>query len=276
MEKPVSRATEPQNDPARLRQAGEIHKKIMTGVTRIIQEDFAGMITADVNEYIDDQIAKAGMEAAFKTVPGYDYASCISVNNIVVHGTPNDTPLLAGDHVTVDFGVSNDGYIVDAADSWIVGKKEKDDLIQAAYDVRAAMVDAVVVGAKAMDLALAAQPLAKELAKSNIYILGDFTGHGISRNNLHTTPCIPCVPVNTKMPTKDFEHQCLRERYRLRDGDCIAIEPVLVKTNKNPKKGLRITVQQDGWTIRLDDKDAIAVHCEHTLLVTRGKPEILA
>jgi len=266
----------PQNNLPRLREAGEVHKKIMADVRGIITTDFKNVSTGDVNDWINDQIAKHGMDAAFKAVPGYEDAACISVNGAVVHGVPNDEPLRPGDYVTVDFGVSNQGFIVDAADTWIVGQEEQDELIQAAKDVRAAMIEKVIAGARAMDLALTTPPIAARLAKSDMYIMPHFSGHGVEKDTLHAIPCIPCVPVNKKMPTHDWEHQCLRERYRLQEGDVICIEPIVIKTTASRKKRFACSVMQDGWTVKLHDKKAIAVHCEHTIYVTKGEPEILA
>jgi methionyl aminopeptidase len=265
-----------QNNLPRLREAGEVHRSIMEDVRGIIVEDFAHVSTGDIDSWIDDQIQKRDMQAAFKTVPGYEFASCISVNGTVVHGLPNDYVIQPGDYVTVDFGVSSGGYIVDAADTWIVGEEKQDDLILAAKDVRGAMLSRVVAGARVMDLAQAVVPLMPQLAAQNMYVLPDFAGHGVRRHNLHSIPCIPSVPVNVKMPTKDWEHQCLRERYTLQEGDVICIEPIIVRTNKPPKKGLRYGVAPDGWTVKLQDKAAIAVHVEHEVVVTKGKPEILA
>jgi len=268
-----------QNDLPRLRAAGEIHRKIMQKVAKILTTDYAGMTTTDLDAFIDDQISKSDMVPAFKSVPGYKWASCISPQGVVVHGVPNDTALRAGDYITVDFGVGNKGYIVDAAETWIVGQEnseKEDELILAAKEIRDAMINKAIAGTKVLDLPFAAQDIATKIAQRGIYILPEYTGHGVGKNNLHIIPVIPCVPVNMKMPTYDYEHQALRERYRLREGDVICVEPILVRTKKNKKKGLKTTVQPDGWTVRLDDPKAIAAHVESCLLITKGDPEILA
>ena len=265
-----------QNNLPRLREAGEVHKAIMVEVAEIITKNYISFTTADVDAFIDKKINETDMVPAFKGVPGYDHASCISVNGVVVHGVPNDTDLRAGDYITVDFGVANNGWIVDAATTWVVGQEKPDELIQAAIDVRTVMIEKAVANTRAMDLALAAQPLSDELAKSGMYIMPHFTGHGVRKNELHTTPCIPCVPVNKKIPTYDHEHQCLREMYRLQDGDVICIEPIIIETKASRKKRFSFDVMPDGWTVKLSDKRAIAVHCEHTVYVTKGEPEILA
>jgi methionyl aminopeptidase len=184
---------------------------------------------------------------------GYKHATCISINQEVVHGIPGERRLVAGDLVSIDVGVKKDGYCGDCALTVPVGKASgrAEKLLRTAQQALAAGIKQARAGNHLGDIGAAVQQVAE---KHGFSVVRDLYGHGIGRE-LHEDPLVP----NFGKPGEGPE---------LRPGMVLAIEPML------NVGGWRIRTLADGWTVVTED-GALSCHFEHTVLVTAGEPEIL-
>ncbi|KAA2256528.1 type I methionyl aminopeptidase [Solihabitans fulvus] len=179
---------------------------------------------------------------------------CASVNDVVVHGIPNDYRLRDGDVVSIDCGAELGGFNGDSAITFTVGTPRDADLIliERTEAALAAGIAAAKVGAKLGDIAHAIGSVARE-AGYGVPI--DFGGHGIGRQ-MHEDPSVP----NDGKPGRGM---------RLRHGLAIAIEPMLMAGGHRAYR-----TADDGWALHTIDGTR-AAHAEHTVAVTDDGPVIL-
>jgi methionyl aminopeptidase len=212
-----------------------------------------GLTTRQVDEFAAAQIKARGAKSAFLGYRKYPRYVCISVNDEVVHGLGGARELHLGDIVSVDVGVSRNGFIGDNAKTFAVGgcgvaaQRLLDVTEQALY----LGIAAAKPGNRVTDISRAVQ----DFVENNGYsVVREFVGHGVGRS-MHEEPQIPNF-VDRKMNDK------------LRAGMTIAIEP-MVNAGRHEVKILK-----DGWTVVTQD-GSLSAHFEHTILVTDGEPEIL-
>jgi methionyl aminopeptidase len=184
---------------------------------------------------------------------GYPKAICISPNDIVVHGIPDDFVVGEGDLVTIDVGVTLDGYIADSAYTFGVGEIEPEAqrLLDVAQSALAAGIEEAVVGNRVGDVSHAVQEVVEAAGFS---VIRSLVGHGVGRY-YHEDPHIPNFGEPGRGP-------------RLSDGMTIAIEPMITVG------GSDVHVMEDGWTIRTAD-GSLSAHFEHTVAITADGPRIL-
>ncbi|WP_277050342.1 type I methionyl aminopeptidase [Ruania albidiflava] len=178
---------------------------------------------------------------------------CTSVNDAVLHGLPYDYRLKDGDLLSVDFAVSIDGWVADAARSMIVGTPRAEDqrLIGATEQALAAAIDVARVGNRIGDISAAIGAVARD---HGYPVNTDFGGHGVGRT-MHGEPHVP----NNGRAGRGLP---------LRPGLVIAIEPwFMAGTDK-------IFTDPDGWTLRSVDGSRGA-HSEHTVAITADGPVVL-
>ncbi len=179
---------------------------------------------------------------------------CVSVNDAVVHGIPNEYVLTDGDLVSVDFGATLGGWTGDAARSFILGKPRPQDaaLVAAADAALAAGIAAVRPGNRLGDIGHA---ISSTVHDAGFGLLADHGGHGIGRT-MHEAPDVP----NEGRPGRGMT---------LRPGLVIAIEPMLLGDGTD-----EYSHDRDGWTLRTAS-GARAAHSEHTVAVTSNGARIL-
>ncbi len=184
---------------------------------------------------------------------GYPKAICISPNDVVVHGIPDAFLVSDGDLVTIDVGVTLDGYIADSAYTFAVGDidPENQRLLDVAQDALAAGIGEAVVGNRVGDVSHVIQEVVEAAGFS---VIRSLVGHGVGRH-YHEDPHIPNFGEPGRGP-------------RLSEGMTIAIEPMI--TAGSPE----VLVMEDGWTIRTQDS-SMSVHFEHTVAITIDGPRIL-
>jgi len=184
---------------------------------------------------------------------GYPKAICISPNDVVVHGIPDDFVVSEGDLVTIDVGVTLDGYIADSAYTFAVGEIEPEAqrLLDVAQIALAAGIEEAVVGNRVGDVSHAIQDVVEAAGFS---VIRSLVGHGVGRH-YHEDPHIPNFGEPGRGP-------------RLSEGMTIAIEPMITAG------GSDVQVMADGWTIRTADS-SISAHFEHTVAITADGPRIL-
>ncbi|AVH94705.1 MULTISPECIES: type I methionyl aminopeptidase [Streptomyces] len=212
-----------------------------------------------------DRVAREVLDAAGAASPFLGYRPewapvpfpavvCVSVNDAIVHGVPDDTPLAPGDLVSVDCGALLGGWAGDAAVSFTVGPARPEDarLIATAEEALEAGMAAAVVGNRIGDVAHA---IGRVCRAAGYGVPDGFGGHGIGRT-MHEDPGVP----NEGRPGRGM---------RLRHGMTLAIEPMLIAGGTDDYYTAR-----DGWTMRTVDGSR-AAHVEHTVAITDDGPRVL-
>lgn len=212
-----------------------------------------GKTTAEIDRYASLRIAHYGGRSAFLGYKGYPCHTCISVNDEVVHGLAGQRTLQFGDLVSVDVGVTVNGFIGDNARTVAVGGC--DVIAQRLMDVTEAAlregISAAVVGNRVGDISLAVQ---RHVESFGFSVVREFVGHGVGRG-MHEEPQIPNFYDGRPGP-------------KLKSGMTLAIEP-MVNAGKPA-----VQILKDGWTVVTRDK-SLSAHFEHTVLISEGGPEIL-
>lgn len=213
-----------------------------------------GVTGLGIEQLAVDLIKKSGGEAAFMRVPKYHWATCINVNDVIVHGIPTAVPFREGDMVSIDVGLYYKGYYTDTSVTVIAGTPSdfQKKFIRAGEEALAAGIKASLVGNRVSHISKAIQDV---LRSYGYKIIPELTGHGVGRE-LHEAPYIP----NVYDPSEPSSV--------LKEGQTIAIEPMY--TTGSP----RIVIDRDGWTIRIAD-GSVSGLVEHTIVITKDGPEIL-
>jgi methionyl aminopeptidase len=212
-----------------------------------------GVTTDELDQAAGAFIREHGGIPTSEGYKGYPKAICISPNDVVVHGIPDDFAVGEGDLVTIDVGVTLDGYIADSAYTFGVGEIEPEAqrLLDVAQTALAAGIDEAVVGNRVGDVSHAIQEVVEAAGFS---VIRSLVGHGVGRY-YHEDPHIPNFGEPGRGP-------------RLSDGMTIAIEPMITAG------GSDVHVMEDGWTIRTADS-SLSAHFEHTVAITADGPRIL-
>lgn len=215
-----------------------------------------GITTAELDKLADALITQSGGQASFKMVPGYHWATCMNINQVVVHGIPNSQKLKTGDVVGIDVGLFWKGFHTDTSTTVAVGSPTPS--IQKFLDTGNRALDRAISmakpGRRTQDLSLAMQQTVETAGYSAVRAL---TGHGIGRQ-LHEEPAIPCFVVGAYATSP-----------KLVPGMVLAIEIMY-------NQGTSEVVYQnaDGWTIATAD-GKISGLFEETVVVTKTQPVII-
>jgi methionyl aminopeptidase len=220
-----------------------------------------GVSTLTLEDTARQLIAEGGDEASFLnyTPDGakrpYPAGLCVSINDEIVHGIPNENPrtLEEGDIVTLDLGLTHKGLITDMAITVPVGKVSKEDklLVKATREAMEAGIKAAQGGRHIGDIGAEIEKVAR---KYNFNIADGLAGHGVGYE-VHEDPYVP----NTGSAGEGPE---------LKAGMVLAVEPMLVAG------GGAIKLEKDGYTITTQDGKKSA-HFEKTICITEGKPLVL-
>jgi methionyl aminopeptidase len=222
----------------------EVAKHIVPGVTTLRLDKIA-------EEFIRDH----GAIPLFKGYKGFPNAVCISVNEVVVHGIPGATVLKDGDIVSVDCGTEINGYCGDSAYTFEVGEvaPEVKRLLQTTKEALYEGIKVAVEGKRVGDIGHAIQTYCESRGYG---VVRELVGHGIGKN-MHESPEVPNYGKSGYGPL-------------LKNGMCIAIEPMINMGTKNVKFD-----KKDGWTVRTRDNKPSA-HFEHTIAIRPEKADILS
>jgi len=231
--------------------SGKITGRILNELAELIRP---GVSTMDINRFVEDAILAEGMTPTFKGYNGFPASACVSVNEELVHGIPSEARILkAGDIVSVDIGVTNKGWISDAARTYPVGEVSKTAarIIKAAEDSFFRGLELCRVGHRLTDVGHAIQAC---IEAEGFSVVLDYVGHGVGRD-MHEDPQVKnygepgCGPKLTK-------------------GMALAIEPMLTEGVSD------VRTQNDGWTVvTLDGK--LAAHYENTVIITDDAPWVI-
>lgn len=239
-----------------LRQANQLVGKTLAEVAKLVKP---GVTTAELSRVAEEFIRDNGATPTFKGFPNengepFPAALCTSVNEMVVHGIPNDVPLKDGDIVSVDCGTFLNGYCGDSAYTFCVGEvaPEVRQLLKVTKQSLYKGIENAVAGKRLGDIGNAVQSYCESFGYG---VVREFVGHGIGRE-MHEDPAVP-------------NYGRRGTGILLKKGLCIAIEPMITLGDK------KIAFVGDGWGVCTIDKKP-AAHFEHTIAVLAGKAEILS
>jgi methionyl aminopeptidase len=213
-----------------------------------------GATPIDLDRAAEEFVRDQGGTPAFLGYRGYPNTLCVSANQTVVHGIPNETPLVEGDIVGLDMGVVLEGYYGDAARTFPVGKipPEVERLLNVTREALYKGVEQAIDGNRVGDIGHAVQSHAEGFGFS---VVRDLFGHGVGRQ-LHEEPQVP----NYGKPGRGT---------KLSVGMVIAIEPMITVGASD------VFTHPDGWTVATRDR-SLSAHFEHTVAVGVDSAEILS
>lgn len=213
-----------------------------------------GISTEEIDRIAHNFIVKSGAIPTFKGYNGYPAATCISINDEVIHGIPSKKRIIkAGDIVSIDVGATLNGYVGDNAATFAAGdiSPEAQRLCDTTRESLYEGIKMAVAGGRIGDIGSTIQRYCEERGFS---VVREFTGHGVGKQ-MHEDPSVP----NFGTPGRGV---------RLLPGMTIAIEPMI------NQGGAGIRQLPDGWTIKTKD-GALSAHFEHTVAITSNGPVIL-
>lgn len=236
-----------------MRQAGRILARVMA---QVLVAAKPGVKTKELDRLVEKLIRQNDAQPAFKIVAGYQWASCININDGLVHGIPNDYQIKAGDLVTLDLGVFYQGFYADMARTLRVqaqSSREKERFLEIGQE---ALRKAIVVARPGNRVGHISQIIQQIVEKAGYSVSRKFTGHGIGRN-LHEEPKIPC-----------FLEGSINQTPKLKAKMTFAIE--VIYSQGRPE----VKIAQDGWTTTTADAKLGGLF-EDTVLITETRPKVL-
>jgi methionine aminopeptidase, type I len=213
-----------------------------------------GVTTAELDALAEEFIRSQGAEPTFKGYRGYPASICASPNSMVVHGIPGGYTLAEGDVLSVDVGVTLNGFVGDGAFTFPVGEIDPAarELLETCRAALTAGVERARAGSRLSDISHAVQQTTEAAGFS---IIRTLVGHGVGRA-MHEDPQIP----NFGKKGRGIE---------LKSGMILAIEPMV---NEGKYK---VQVLPDGWTVVTED-GSLSAHFEHSVAITDNGPDILS
>jgi methionyl aminopeptidase len=212
-----------------------------------------GMSMVELDRIADEYIAAQSAIPTSKGYKGFPAATCISPNEMIVHGIPGDYRAREGDIVSFDVGVTKDRLIADSAATFGVGEIAPEaqrllDVCRAALD---AGIEAAQVGAMVGDISAAVQAVVED---AGFAVVRSLVGHGVGKS-YHEDPQVPNFVSSYRGP-------------ELVEGMTLAIEPMI--TAGSPE----VYIHDDEWSISTVD-GSLAAHFEHTVAITPDGPRVL-
>lgn len=226
------------------RSLSEVAKLIRPGITTL-------SLDKTIGEFIRDHKAIP----SFLNYRGYPYNSCISVNDVVVHGFPDNNELKEGDIISVDIGVYKNGFHGDHAYTFAVGDPGEAvmQLLRVTKESLYKGIEKAVAGNRMGDVSYAIQEHTEK--KYGYGVVRELVGHGLGRQ-LHEDPQVPNYGRRGSGTV-------------LKEGLVLAIEPMINMGKRN------VYTEEDGWTVRTTDHKP-SVHFEHNVCVKKGRADILS
>ncbi len=230
--------------------AGQVASDVLDA---LVDRCLAGVTGLELDAAAREMIAAGGGEPTFLGYRGFPDAICVSVNEVIVHGIPDATPFEDGDVVSVDVGVTLDGWVADTARTVIVGDGSARDreLVAVAEQALDDGIEACRVGGTVGDIGATIEASARRRGTT---VYPTLIGHGVG-HRLHEEPQVPNVGrVGAGAP--------------LEPGMVLAVEPMLAFG------GPHVRLSADGWSVLAVD-GARAAHVEATVAVTEDGPRVL-
>jgi methionyl aminopeptidase len=237
---------------ALMRQSALLVSRTLTEVARMLKP---GILTLELDKLIAEFIRDNGGVPSFLHYRDYPFNSCISVNDVVVHGFPNGHSLEAGDIISVDIGVVKNGFHGDHAYTFALGDPgaEIRQLIRVTKESLYKGIEKAVAGGRVGDISYAIQEHTEK--KYGYGVVRELVGHGLGKQ-LHEEPQVPNYGRRGTGP-------------KLKEGLVLAIEPMINLGKRD------VYTETDGWTVRTSDHK-VSVHFEHDVCVQKNKADILS
>jgi methionyl aminopeptidase len=235
-----------------MRESALLVSKTLSEVAKILKP---GITTISIDQFIAEFIQDNKAVPSFLNYHGYPYSSCISVNDVVVHGFPGTYELKEGDIVSVDIGVYKNGFHGDHAYTFMIGKPA-DEVIQLVRVTKESLykgIEKAIAGNRLGDISFAIQEHTEK--KHGYGVVRELVGHGLGKS-MHEDPQVPNYGKRGAGAV-------------LKEGLVIAIEPMINLGKKD------VFTDADGWTVRTKDGKP-SVHFEHDVCVKKGKADILS
>jgi methionyl aminopeptidase len=234
----------------RMARAGEV---VADTLALVGEHARPGVTTQELDELADGFIRSRGGVPTFKGYRGYPASICVSPNSMVVHGIPGMYALKEGDLLSVDVGVTLDGFVADSAYTFPIGEVSDDAerLLEACQAALAAGIEQCRLGNRLSDISHAVQVATESQGFS---VVRSLVGHGVGRS-MHEEPQIPNYGDPGRGPL-------------LAEGMTFAIEPMITAGSAD------VVLHDDEWSISTAD-DSLAAHFEHTVAITAEGPRIL-
>jgi len=235
-----------------MREGGRRLSEIKHNLMSMVKE---GVSAWEIEEEADKQIVRLGGRPSFKMVPGYHWATCINVNEGIVHGIPKkETVFKNGDLVSVDLGMFFEGFHTDTSFSLLIGKdKNKEEFLKAGKEALDLAIDNARAGKRIYHISKAIED---RLEKSGLNAVRSLFGHGIGKE-LHEEPQIP-----------GFVYTEAQNTPEIKVGMVFAIEVIYVLGSE------QLVIEKDGWTISTQDGKISALF-EDTVAVTPQGPLVI-
>ena len=234
-----------------MRSSALLVSKTLSEVAKVLKPGINSLfIDKMIGEFIHDHKAIP----SFLNYRGYPYNSCISVNDVVVHGFPSKSELKNGDIVSIDIGIILNGWHGDHAYTFAIGEPSDNvkQLLKITKESLYKGIEKAIAGNRVGDISYAIQ----EYTERHGYgVVRELVGHGLGRN-LHEDPQVPNYGKRGNGP-------------KLKEGLVLAIEPMI---NLGKKE---VYTEEDGWTVRTRDHKP-SVHFEHDVCVRKYKADILS
>jgi methionyl aminopeptidase len=226
--------------------------KTLAEVAKVLK---AGVTTMQLDKLCAEFVRDHHAVPSFLNYHKYPYNICASVNDVVVHGFPNDIALQNGDIVSIDLGVILNGWHGDHAYTFAIGEigEEEKKIIKITKESLYKGIEKATVNNRIGDIGYAIQEHTEY--KNNYGVVRDLVGHGLGKS-LHEDPQVPNYGKRGNGP-------------KLKENLVIAIEPMINMGTKD------VYTEEDGWTVRTND-GMVSVHFEHDVCVKKGKALILS
>ena len=214
----------------------------------------SGVVMLELEELSIKFCEKHVVRPSFYKYHGFPHRLCVSINDEIVHGFPDEYMVREGDIVSVDFGIEKDGYFSDSAFTKIVGKVSKNirKLVKTTEECLYKGIEQAVPGNRLFDISRAVYSHA---VHHNFDTVREFVGHGVGLQ-LHEPPQVP-------------NYVSIGTNWKLRSGMVLAIEPMLVEGS------YEIKIHPNNWTVFTAD-GKMAAHFEHSIAILDTGPKILS
>jgi methionyl aminopeptidase len=237
---------------ALMKEAAVLVSKTLTEVAKMLKP---GVTTLQIDKLCNEFVRDHKAVPSFLNYNGYPFTVCASVNEVVVHGFPNETLLKDGDIVSIDMGVILNGWHGDHAYTFILGEVS-DAVMQLVRVTKESLykgIEKAIVGNRLGDICYAIQEHTEK--KYGYGVVRELVGHGLGRS-LHEDPQVPNYGKRGNGPM-------------LKENLVLAIEPMINLGTKD------VITESDGWTVRTKDRKP-SVHFEHDVCVKKNKALILS
>jgi len=237
---------------AMMRESATLVSKTLTEVAKVLK---SGMTTFQIDKLCADFVRAHKAIPSFLNYRGYPHNICASVNDVVVHGFPNNEPLKEGDVVTIDMGVILNGWHGDHAYTFIIGEVSEEvlKLVRVTKESLYRGIEKAITGNRVGDISHAIQDYTEK--KNGYGVVRELVGHGLGRS-LHEDPQVP-------------NYGKRGDGKKLKDNMVLAIEPMINMGTKD------VYTEDDGWTVRTRDGKP-SVHFEHDVCIKKNKALILS